>query len=331
MTIYCVEDCTKGRKDLGDMIRCCLCAQWYHLECINIDKTEATGVWPCLECRKISANLKFVTDTIVKMTATVESLTNKIDTLQKDAAKQKEELLKDNKELKDTVEHLRKDIQLKSDRGRDRDAVSRYSLVIGDGSIKDIDENKLKDTKVISKPKGELKDVQDIVSRLPDRYPGITIVAGGEDCDADPSASAQDITESYRQLIRDAKEKCESVVVSSICPRLYSTETQDKIDAVNSRLTTGNVKDPVADQLSKLVGQVDEIKTMVTQIDKRVHQLECNKQPVPKRAGKYSPKKKIPSCERCGRKGHALADCVAKIHVKGFPLKGQAPTSGGRE
>ncbi len=236
-TTYCVEDCSKGRKDSGDMIRCCLCAQWYHLECLNINKTEATGVWPCLECRKISANLKSVTDNMIKMTAIVESLTNKIDTLQKDAAKQKEELLKDNKELKDTVENLRKDVHLKSDRGGDRNAGSRYSLVIGDGCIKDIDENKLKDTKVISKPKGKLKDVQDIVSRLPDRYPGITIVAGGEDCDADPSATAQDITESYRHLIRDAKEKCENVVVSSICPRLSSTETQEKIDAVNAGLT----------------------------------------------------------------------------------------------
>ncbi len=219
------------------MIRCCLCAQWYHLECLNINKIEATGVWPCLEYRKISANLKSVTDNMIKMTAIVESLTNKIDTLQSDAAQQKEELLKDNKELKDTVENLRKDVHLKSDRGGDRSAVSRYSLVIGDGCIKDIDENKLKNTKVISKPKGKLKDVHDIVSRLPDRYPGITIVAGGEDCDADPSVSAQDITESYRHLIRDAKEKCENVVVSSICPRLSSTETQEKIDAVNAGLT----------------------------------------------------------------------------------------------
>ncbi len=116
--------------------------------------------------------------------------------------------------------------------------MTRYKCNLGVkyGSIKDIDQNKLKDTKVISKPKGKLKDVQDIVSRLPDRYPGITIVAGGEDCVADPSASAPDITESFRQLIRDAKEECESVVVSSICPRLSSTETQDKIDAVNAGL-----------------------------------------------------------------------------------------------
>ena len=75
--------------------------------------------------------------------------------------------MKDNKELKATVEHLRKDSQLKSDRGGDRNAVSRLSLVIEDGSMKDIDEKNLKDTKVMSKPNGKLKDVQNIVHPTP--------------------------------------------------------------------------------------------------------------------------------------------------------------------
>lgn len=134
---------------------------------------------------------------------------------------------------------------------------------------------------------------------------------------------------SFNQLFGSVRSVAHEMAQSGAQSGGQSSKTKDVKSAAQN--FAGNVKDPVADQLSKLVGQVDEIKTMVTQIDKRVHQLECNKQPVPKRAGKYSPKKKIPSCERCGRKGHALADCVAKIHVKGFPLKGQAPTSGGRE
>ncbi len=47
--LYLVEDCRKGRKDTGDMIRCCMCAQWFHFECLNLNKAEATGVWAILQ------------------------------------------------------------------------------------------------------------------------------------------------------------------------------------------------------------------------------------------------------------------------------------------
>ncbi len=55
---YCVEGCKKNRKETGDMIRCCMCAHWFHLECLNLSKAEATGVWPCLECRLLCKKVR---------------------------------------------------------------------------------------------------------------------------------------------------------------------------------------------------------------------------------------------------------------------------------
>ena len=32
----CSEMCKYGRRDEGDMTRCCLCAGWYHEECVGM-------------------------------------------------------------------------------------------------------------------------------------------------------------------------------------------------------------------------------------------------------------------------------------------------------
>ncbi len=105
-----------------------------------------------------------------------------------------------------------------------------------------------------------------------------------------------------------------------------------KIKTASQSLTEEvKAKDDVLVQMSKLSDQMTGVVNTVKDIDKRLRKLECNKQPVRKRAGKHSPQKKTPVCDRCGRRGHAKSDCVAKIHIKGYPLKGQAPTSEGRQ
>ena len=66
----------------------------------------------------------------------------------------------------------------------------------------------------------------------------ITLVTGGNDCEDEPAKPAEAIVKSYGELIDDAKMKCQSVTVSSICPRisLNNEELQNKIDFVNAGL-----------------------------------------------------------------------------------------------
>ena len=57
--------------------------------------------------------------------------------------------------------------------------------------LRDISENKLEDTNVISKEGGHVKDAGEVIERLPDKYPSITIVTGGNDCDSSAETTAE--------------------------------------------------------------------------------------------------------------------------------------------
>ncbi len=107
----------------------------------------------------------------------------------------------------------------------------------------DVDENKLEETKVISKNGGYVKDTLEIIERLPDNYPSITIVTGGNDCDSRADTTAEQITEEYGHVIRAAKQKASKVSVASICPRTNSEAAQEKIDSVNAgiRVLCGDI------------------------------------------------------------------------------------------
>ena len=96
----------------------------------------------------------------------------------------------------------------------------------------------LLDTDVKCKHGGCISDVKSVVEQLTPGYESVTLLVGGNDCEAKPIKSADAILKSYSELIDVAKEKCQTVKVSSICPRLNSKDVQDRIDAVNAGLVT---------------------------------------------------------------------------------------------
>lgn len=40
---HCIDGCKHGSQNGGDMIRCCLCARWYHTKCLDLPDDEASG------------------------------------------------------------------------------------------------------------------------------------------------------------------------------------------------------------------------------------------------------------------------------------------------
>ncbi len=73
--------------------------------------------------------------------------------------------------------------------------------MIGDSTIRDIDENRLLDTKVISKAGASVNDVNSVVDRLPDKYPMIALVVGENNCDNNSAdKTPEDITNSLGSL-----------------------------------------------------------------------------------------------------------------------------------
>ena len=81
-----------------------------------------------------------------------------------------------------------------------------------------------------------IKDVRDHLEALPSGYESITLLVGGNDCDVTPPPSAAAIIATYGGLLDMAIIKARNVTVSSICPRMTTTETQQTIDAVNAGL-----------------------------------------------------------------------------------------------
>ena len=40
------------------MIRCCFCMSWFHQQCVGIGKDDPIGIWLCINCRSILANVQ---------------------------------------------------------------------------------------------------------------------------------------------------------------------------------------------------------------------------------------------------------------------------------
>ena len=55
--LHCTAECKHGGSEKGDMIRCCLCATWYHEVCVDL-KEHDRGVWPCPSCRQLNSRVE---------------------------------------------------------------------------------------------------------------------------------------------------------------------------------------------------------------------------------------------------------------------------------
>ena len=109
-------------------------------------------------------------------------------------------------------------------------------VLMGSSIIREVDKDKLCNTEVICKPGAKISDISSEVDKITEKqYDHMALVVGGNDCASNPK-SADELVVEYSQLIDKAKTKCEKVTVSSICPRMESEETQQKIDAVNAGL-----------------------------------------------------------------------------------------------
>ena len=55
---FCMNNCKFARRHVGEMLQCSHCAEWFHLDCVGIKKTDPVGVWPCPSCRLQSSILQ---------------------------------------------------------------------------------------------------------------------------------------------------------------------------------------------------------------------------------------------------------------------------------
>ena len=57
---------TKSKQSIP-MIRCCLCAIWFHLECVGLKKSDEVGVWPCPSCRMMPSQVRDLKENVSQL------------------------------------------------------------------------------------------------------------------------------------------------------------------------------------------------------------------------------------------------------------------------
>ena len=223
------------------MVRCCLCATWFHEDCLGLDIHDR-GVWPCFACRQLNKKVDELGNNFTTLMNMVSDMNKLLTTVnakhQEEKSKIVEEnlmLSNENKELRKTISDLNMKVNSLTWKSF-RKSGQRSHVLIGSSIVRDVREEKLIDTEVICKRGGCISDAKTAVEQLTPGYESVTLIIGGNDCEAKPPKPAETIVKSYRELIDAAQEKCQRVTVSSICPRLSSDEVQDKIDSVNAGL-----------------------------------------------------------------------------------------------
>ena len=86
MDLYCIERCKFDRKDKKngkqlDMIKCSMCAKWFHNDCVGLKKDAHPAVWPCPNCCDVFHSINTIRQHIEQNAALIESFQKSNETL----------------------------------------------------------------------------------------------------------------------------------------------------------------------------------------------------------------------------------------------------------
>ena len=97
--------------------------------------------------------------------------------------------------------------------------------------MRGIDGEQIRGVKVICKRGGYIADVKDLLLAQNKQYHHLILHVGTND--ADVSLETSDVLEEFRPLLEAAVARAHVVSVSVLCPRLYGTREQTRVEAVN--------------------------------------------------------------------------------------------------
>ena len=94
--IHCLEHCRHGRSGDGDMIRCCMCFRWHHVQCVS-DRSirQDTPWWLCPSCRSLLDTVRVMNDMIQSLQQSMDPMlatNNKLVNSVKDLTVKNEQL-----------------------------------------------------------------------------------------------------------------------------------------------------------------------------------------------------------------------------------------------
>ena len=242
----CMSKCLyNGHHKAKDMVRCCQCAAWFHIDCINKIEEYFPGVWPCFQCREMPSQLTTMTTMLTELVESVNTLTQNVNQLHRDNLNIRTEL-KDKDTLNTRLQQENSELKTRIGTLSSDTSAAHWSTlpqptgstVIGSSLIWDIDENKLLNSKCVCLPGTCINDIKAAISKFPtsQKLHRLDIVVGGNDCDrrTDANLDVAQILHEYENLIKAAKEV--SVAISSVCPRNRGDEVTQCITTLNAGL-----------------------------------------------------------------------------------------------
>ena len=233
-----------------DMIRCSYCATWVHIECVKMHEEYIAGFWSCFECRRMPAQISEIQTGMTDVINMIKTLMKSVDKLHREQNKIKSELKEkdeqisklsqENADLKVIIGSITQNVNASHWQAAMSHA-TQNSLLIGSSIIRDVDENKLLNTKCVCISGGHISDIKEAIAKLPTtrKLHRIVLVVGGNDCEGRDNVNETNITDilsKYEELIKCAKEVSSSVAVSSVCARNRGDAVAQKISSLNAGL-----------------------------------------------------------------------------------------------
>ena len=226
-SLTCIEKCKHGRSSdpVGvEMIRCCICATWYHNECVDLPDEEATGVWPCMSCRLMPSQVRLMQQQISTLMSINESLSQQVNHIA---------TLLEKKCTSDPIDDNSDD-----DEDYDEDPEPSGSLIIGDSLLRNI-KSSCSDLSVECHSGAHFSDIRKCLKTInpkKKRFMDLYVVCGTNDTAT--KKPGEKIVKDCVSVIDLAKERATNVHLSSIPPRIDNKVDQSKIDEVNESLGT---------------------------------------------------------------------------------------------
>jgi len=224
-TDCCTSDCPilkKGKKTQEkEMLRCCLCMRWYHLECVGEQRNA--GVWNCFSCRQLPKTVETLMTLVQSLTDNVATLTKTVEDLQFENRQLHGQLLRNtNMENRNAASE------------QDQTEARDQTLLVGDSLLRNVDQQRLVKTVVVSKSGGRMKDATNAIRSSSGSFSRIVCCTGTNDCSSE-SFTTDSFTAELKELIEVARLKePETITISSIPPRSDSTNFQDNVSLANA-------------------------------------------------------------------------------------------------
>ena len=196
----CYHPSCENPRDNKKNGQCIYCQKLYHFGCIGIRQST---VVVCKKCRDA-----IMQKTVPGSNDEMNKLKTELDSIKKECEKLKQE----NQELKAKL----------------KNRPIENHLVMSDSMLRDVDQGKLDDTKLVSVKGARVKRIKEEIGKLHGAsFQSVTHIVGTNDLydfKDDPS-KIPEVIDVYKELINETKAITGEVIISSVCPRLDEVET----------------------------------------------------------------------------------------------------------